>query len=108
MEAYYTLTGLIDAKIVADCILWINNQFLTNNLKKLKFFISSVGGDVDSAIRLYDFLKALPIEIEMIGFMQVDSAANIIYLSGKKRIAIKNCRFLLHQGSFFSPQGIFL
>lgn len=105
MEHFFTLTGVIDAKLVADTIIWANDHFLSGNMKKLRFHISSIGGDVDSALRLYDFLKALPIEIEMIGFGQVDSAANIIFLAGTKRIAVKNCRFLLHQGTYQGHQG---
>ena len=105
MEYYFTLTGVIDAKLVADTIIWSNAQFLSGGMTKLRFHISSIGGDVDSALRLYDFLKALPVEIEMIGFGQVDSAANIIFLAGTKRIAVRNCRFLLHQGTFNGHQG---
>jgi ATP-dependent protease ClpP protease subunit len=42
----------------------------------------------------------LSIEIETVAFSQIDSAANIIYAAGNKRIAIKGCRFFLHEGTF--------
>lgn len=100
-EIWYTLTGTIDAKIVADAILWINGQIYSGqDIKKLKFFLSSIGGDIDSAIRLYDFLKAIRIEVTTIGFGQIDSAANTIFLAGSKRLAVTGCRFFLHEGTY--------
>lgn len=100
-EIWYTLSGEISPGVIAEAIPWISGQiFQDPNVKRLKFFISSVGGDVDSAIRLHDYLKALPIEVTTIGFGQVDSAAVIIFLAGNTRIAIKKCRFLLHEGTY--------
>jgi ATP-dependent protease ClpP protease subunit len=55
---------------------------------------------MDSAIRAYSFLKGLPVEVTTIGFGQVDSAAVTIFLAGKKRQALKGCRFFLHEGTF--------
>ena len=99
-EQWYTITGAIDVNTANNLIVHINNQIYSSNIKKLKILISSSGGDVDSAIRIYSYLKALSIEIETIAFSQIDSAANIIYSAGSKRIAIKGCRFFLHEGTF--------
>ncbi len=99
-EMWYTYTGAITPDLVANAIIWINGQLYNDKYSKLRFFLSSNGGDVDSAIRLYDFLKASQLEVETFGFGQVDSAANIIFLAGKRRFAIKNCRFFLHEGTF--------
>ena len=100
MEDWYTITGLIDANTAQQLITYINGQIYRTDIKKLKILISSIGGDVDSAIRIYSYLKALPIEVETIAFSQIDSATNIIYSAGVKRIAIKGCRFFLHEGTF--------
>lgn len=102
MEIWYTLTGDIDKNIVNSAISWINSQIYSNDVSNLNFIISSNGGDMDSAIRLHDYLKALPIEVQTVGFGQVDSAAITIFLAGKKRLAVKNCRFIIHEGSFFT------
>ncbi len=99
-EQWYTITGGIDVNTAHNLITYINGQIYGSNIKRLKIILSSPGGDVDSAIRIYSYLKALSIEIETIAFSQIDSAANIIYAGGGKRIAIKGCRFLLHEGSF--------
>lgn len=100
MEIWYTYTGAITSDLIASAINWLSNQVYSGTGTRLKFFLSSTGGDTDSAIRLYDYLKALPFEVEMFGFGQIDSAANIIFLSGVRRFAVKGCRFLLHEGTF--------
>ncbi len=99
-EQWYTITGGIDVNTAHNLITHVNNQIYGSKIKKLKILISSPGGDVDSAIRIYSYLKALSIEIETIAFSQIDSAANIIYSAGSKRVAIKGCRFFLHEGTF--------
>ncbi len=104
-EIWYTLTGSIDANGVNQLLVWLGSQIYSQPVKRLKLLLSSGGGDMDSAIRAYAFLKALPVEVTTIGFSQVDSAAVIIFLAGKKRQAVKGCRFLLHEGTFtfFNP-----
>lgn len=102
MEDWYTITGYIDANTAQQLITYLNGQIYRTDIKKLKLIISSSGGDVDSAIRIYAYLKASPIEIETIALSQIDSAANIIYAAGNKRVAIKGCRFFLHEGTFTS------
>ncbi len=99
-EFWYTITGAIDVNTAHQLITWVNSQIYSTPIKRLKIVISSNGGDIDSAIRIYVFLKSLSIEVETIAFSQIDSAANIIYVAGSKRIAIKGCRFFLHEGIF--------
>ncbi len=102
MEIWYTYTGDIDKNIVAQAINWIQTQVFsgTANIQKLTFFISSTGGDADSGIRLYDYLTALPFDVRTVGFGQVYSAAVTVFLAGTERIAIKNCKFLVHEGIY--------
>ncbi|MBU6141679.1 ATP-dependent Clp protease proteolytic subunit [Patescibacteria group bacterium] len=99
-EQWYTITGGIDINTAHNLIVYVNTQLYNSNIKKLRILISSSGGDVDSAIRIFSYLKALSIEVETIALSQIDSAANIIYAAGAKRIAIKGCRFFLHEGTF--------
>lgn len=98
-ETWFLLTGNIDSNNIHQTAAWFLQQAY-GGIKKIKFYISSTGGDMDSAFRLYDILKNLPIEIETVGFGQVDSAAIILFLTGSKRSATKGCRFLLHGGTF--------
>ena len=99
-ENWYTITGAIDVNTAHGLITYVNGLIYNSDIKKLKIILSSNGGDVDSAIRIYSYLKSLSIEIEIIALSQIDSAANIIYAAGNKRIAIKGCRFFVHEGTF--------
>jgi len=100
MNIWYTITGGIEPNTAQGLVTWVNGQIYTGQVTKLSLFLSSVGGDVDSAIRIYSFLKGLPIEVEIIGFSQIDSAANTIFLASKNRKALEGCRFFLHEGTF--------
>ncbi len=101
-EPWYTYSGDIDKKTTAETLVWLNGQLHSQgqNITRLRFFISSGGGDIDSAISLYDYLKAFPSTVETIGFGRVESAAVLIFLAGSKRSVVKDCRFLLHEGLY--------
>lgn len=110
MEEWFILTGNIDSNVVHQTIAWFAGA-ISRGVSKVKMYVSSTGGDMDSAYRLYDFFKSLPIVLETIGFGQVDSAAITIFLAGTNRSATKNCRFLVHEGKFtntlqFAPLSV--
>lgn len=76
--------------------------------KKLYFLISSNGGDVDAGIALYNFLKALPLQVIMHNIGSIDSIANVVFLAGKKRYASKHTSFLFHGVNFDIKQPVSL
>ncbi len=106
VELIYTLVGEINQENVSQAILWINGRIAEGNHNPIKFYLSSTGGDIDSAIRLYDFLKAIPNQVQTIGFAQVDSAAVLIFLAGEKRTAIKRCRFRIHESTYTAHRNV--
>jgi ATP-dependent protease ClpP protease subunit len=46
------------------------------------------------------FLKALPVEVETIGFGIVDAAAVLVLLGGRVRRIVNGCRFFFHEGRY--------
>ncbi len=100
MEIWYTLTGEIEKKAAQDAIQWINDQLYTKPVTHLRFLVASSGGDIDTGTNLYMYLKSLPIEVETIGFGVVDAAAALIFLGGKRRLAVDGCRFFFHEGEY--------
>jgi ATP-dependent protease ClpP protease subunit len=64
--------------------------------KTIYFLFSSLGGQVNSGITLYNFLRALPVEIVMHNNGSIDSIANVIFLAASKRYAAKHSSFLFH------------
>jgi ATP-dependent protease ClpP protease subunit len=100
MEIWYTLSGDVEKKAAQDAIQWINEQIYSKPVTHLRFLVASSGGDIDTGTNLYMYLKSLPIEVETIGFGIVDAAATIIFLGGKKRLAVDGCRFFFHEGEY--------
>ncbi len=105
MEIWYTLTGDVDKRPVQEAIVAINEELYNKPVRKMKMLIASGGGDVDSGVNLYAYLKALPIEVETIAFGKLDIAAIPIFLGGKRRFAVRGCQFLFHEGRYTIPDA---
>jgi ATP-dependent protease ClpP protease subunit len=100
MEIWFTFTGDIKKEAVQEAIQWINGELYSKPVKRLKFLIASSGGDIDSGVNLHMYLKALPVDVETIGFGKVDAAAIPIFLGGTKRFAVQGCQFFFHEGRY--------
>lgn len=63
----------------------------------LDLFVNSYGGEYDSFIAIYDYIKALPCDVNTIAVGKSMSAAACIVMSGTgRRVALPNARFMLH------------
>ena len=62
----------------------------------LYFLFSSPGGDVYPGITLFNFLRALPVNVIMHNIGNIDSIANIVFLAADTRYACVHSSFLLH------------
>jgi len=103
---YFTLTGNIDASNTQGLIHFFNSQIIDQNYTDtLTIFLSSIGGDIDAAVRVYDFLKSIPNKVHTIGFGQIDSAAITIFLAGDKRTVLKKTRFRFHEPTYYMQQS---
>lgn len=101
---WYMFPCGVNEKSVADAIIDLFKQFYDDPEVEVTLYISSTGGDIDSAIRFYDFIKASGLSINTVGFGQVDSASIILFLSGKEKTLIENCRIRLHSPVYNGPQ----
>lgn len=100
MEIWYALTGQIEKKEVQDSIRWINDEIYSKPVNYIRFLLASGSGDISSGINLYTYLKALPIEVETIAFGEMDVAATLVFLAGKKRVTVEGCRFFFREGRY--------
>jgi ATP-dependent Clp protease protease subunit len=71
----------------------------------LYFLFSSNGGSVNAGIVLYNFLRALPVEIVMHNTGSIDSIATVVFLAANKRYAAFHSTFLFHGVRMNFPQG---
>jgi ATP-dependent Clp protease, protease subunit len=63
---------------------------------QLYCLFSSPGGGVEAGIALYNFLRALPVEIVMHNTGNIDSIANVVFLSASTRLAAVHSSFMFH------------
>lgn len=71
-------------------------QCLNDGAEKLNILISTQGGTVIHGKSIYNFLEALPVEIDVYNIGQVDSIGGVMYLAGTNRYAVQNSSFLVH------------
>lgn len=62
-------------------------------------YLTSDGGDVDSGFELIDVIENSKTPVYIINLAYCYSMGFIIYLSGHKRFASKNAKFMIHDGS---------
>ncbi len=56
--------------------------------------------DSDDFERARRLMRRAGIDVETIGFGEVDAAAALVFLGGKSRIAIEDCQFFFHEGRY--------
>ena len=88
--------GHIDSNFAKIFKKVINEIRERHGINRFKVALSSQGGSVMSGFEVYNTLKGLPIEVEMINYNCCMSMAVIIFCAGKRRIATPQSRFLLH------------
>jgi ATP-dependent Clp protease, protease subunit len=106
-NSIHYLSGDITEENISETIRWIIYENLQKNHNKiLTLYISSLGGDLYSALGLIDIMKNSTVPIRTLGVGPVMSAAFLIFVSGTKgeRYAGKNASFMCHQYSD-SPEG---
>jgi len=87
--------GIDDSKVKS--LMAICSDIVANQKPKTIYFLfSSNGGGVNAGITLYNFLRALPVEIVMHNVGSIDSIANVIFLAGSRRYAAVHSSFLFH------------
>jgi ATP-dependent protease ClpP protease subunit len=72
----------------------LSQMVASNKPETLYFLFSSPGGSVDAGIVLYNFLRALPVEIIMHNTGTIASIGSVIYMAGSKRYAAPQSTFL--------------
>lgn len=93
--AYLSYLGDITDKNVETMTAHINYE-IQQGKTAIYLLISSTGGYVNPAFAAYNLLRALPIELTTHNIGNVGSAANILFLAGRTRLACKSSTFFFH------------
>lgn len=64
------------------------------------FLLSTPGGEVQSGLTVYNFLRAIPVRITMHNIGNVDSIGNAIFLAADERYACAHSTFMFHGVGF--------
>jgi ATP-dependent Clp protease protease subunit len=104
-EVYAIFAGAIDQSSVQRFF----NSFAiasapASNVSHIHLLLQSTGGFVADGICLYNFFRALPIDLTIYNIGSVSSIAVVAYLGAKKRKTSARATFMLHRTSV-SPQS---
>ena len=94
-DVYINFYGPIEFNI-AQGLMDLCCRLVSQGAKSLYFLLASPGGEINTGIELYNFLKSLPITIVMHNMSAIDSIATVVFLSGNERYACPNSSFLFH------------
>ena len=89
-------TGPTDEHNFSNLKSFIENQNQKSKIKRILLNIYSLGGSVSGAVAIYNYLKALPFEIQTHNCGEVTSGAILIYLAGVKRTSENYSKFTIH------------
>jgi ATP-dependent Clp protease protease subunit len=98
-EVYATLTGLVDGDMTRRVFAG-GSVAMNAGIKKLHLLIQSTGGFVGEGIGIYNYLRALPIELVTYNGGIVSSIAVLVYLAGKVRNVSKTATFMIHKSTY--------
>lgn len=96
----FPITSKIEWGLISDMERALFGMCLEDQQKKAYLVIDSGGGNVESALSGYDFIKSLPFDVECTVVGDCHSATLTLMAACSKRKATKHSRFLFHAMRF--------
>lgn len=72
---------------------------------EITLYINSPGGDVDSGLVVYDFMKAIPAPVLTVCIGEAASMGAVLFLAGDRRVMFPHSRIMIHDPSFGNGLG---
>lgn len=96
------LKGEIGDETCDPVIEFLINTSLSNpdEIRQVNFFIDSVGGDLDVAMKVIDAMRLADLKVRTIGWGRVASSALIILMNGDERLLSPRASILSHNATF--------
>jgi len=104
-EQWIQFTAVVNHISAAKFIEAVTGAINTG-VEKLNILLSTPGGTVMHGKTVYNFLRSLPVDIEVYNIGQVDSVGGVMFLAADKRFAVANSSFLIHGVNLQSPGAI--
>lgn len=100
------LVGEVDLDMVHRTLSGL--QFIDGTEKdSITIKLSSPGGDMYSALAIYDAVRSCKSNVTIIGFGMVFSAATVILQAADERLLLPQTSLLIHQGLMEVPEATF-
>lgn len=96
MEYYIFFAGIIEQTFANRLVAAINNAISIPNISKITIIFSSLGGSIQEGFTIASIIQNSKIPICIHANNNIDSIANVIYLSAKERTAESYAKFYLH------------
>lgn len=93
------LTGEVDDSMFDKLLAGIGKS--PDDTTSLVVHLNTHGGDVYSALAIYDLLKYTDLEVQIVTHGACMSAGILILMAGDVRASMPNCQFMVHYGSEF-------
>jgi ATP-dependent Clp protease protease subunit len=77
-------------------LISIAGGLIQKGVNEIHLIVGTGGGSISAAILIYGFFRSLPAKVTTYNLSTVQSAGEIIFLAGEKRIANKNAIFMFH------------
>src|SRR5674476_275028 len=104
MDFYIIFAGVIEQGFASRLVTAINNAGIRGATKVIIFF-SSLGGNIQEGFTIASVIQNSKIPVSIHANNNIDSIANVIYLSAKERTAESYAKFYLHGAA--TPQAAF-
>jgi ATP-dependent protease ClpP protease subunit len=92
---YVSFQAPIDDTTSARLIAIVGG-LIQKGVSDIYLIVSTGGGSIAAAMLIYGFLRSLPAKITTYNLSTIQSAGEIVFLAGEKRIASQNSIFMFH------------
>lgn len=96
MEFYILFAGIIESGFANRLVQAINKASATAGITKVIIIFSSLGGSIQEGFTIASVIQNSKIPILIHANNNIDSIANVIYLSAKERTAESYAKFYMH------------
>lgn len=104
MDFYINFAGIIDQAFASRLVAAINGAE-ARGATRIVIFFSSLGGNIQEGFTIASVIQNSKIPVSIHANNNIDSIANVIYLSAKERTAESYAKFYLHGAA--SPAAAF-
>lgn len=105
MDFYIVFAGIIETGFANRLVVAINKAQSTPGITKINIIFSSLGGNIQEGFAIASVIQNSKVSVAIHANNNIDSIANVIYLSAKERTAESYAKFYLHGAA--TPQATF-